>query len=113
MAMWWYSLSSHNLSANSVALFMAKVDKRDGESGCWFWSGSKVDDRYGVLMRRGRSVLAHRFSYTAFVGEIPKGMCVAHRCYVKHCVNPDHLFLATYKENMAHTREGQAGGRDG
>lgn len=42
---------------------------------------------------------AHRVAYEAFKGEIPEGMVVAHACDNKLCVNPDHLWLATHKQN--------------
>lgn len=32
-------------------------------------------------------------------GPIPEGMQVLHRCDVPYCVNPEHLFLGTDKEN--------------
>jgi hypothetical protein len=40
-------------------------------------------------------------AYECFVGEIPDGMLVCHTCDVPKCVNPDHLFLGTSKENAA------------
>jgi hypothetical protein len=36
-----------------------------------------------------------------FVGPIPDDMGICHRCDTPPCVNPDHLFLGTQKDNMA------------
>jgi hypothetical protein len=43
--------------------------------------------------------MAHRFAWLASRGDIPAGMEVCHRCDVTRCVNPDHLFLGTQRDN--------------
>lgn len=68
-------------------------------SGCWLWSGSyKGHMRYGRF-RWSEGSSAHRFSYNFFCGAIPEKMSVLHKCDVTCCVNPDHLFIGTSKDN--------------
>jgi len=70
------------------------------ESGCWLWNGGWNVRGYGKCSRHGKVwAYAHRLFYTHFVGPIPDGACVMHKCDTPPCCNPDHLILGTRHEN--------------
>ena len=68
-------------------------------TGCWIWSGFGLKAGYGRAWMNGRSILAHRVAYGLWVGPIPKGLFVLHRCDNPPCINPDHLWLGTLGDN--------------
>ncbi len=70
-------------------------------SGCWVYTGARIKDNYGVVSIGGRKkLLAHRASYRVFIGLIPIGMHICHRCDNPPCINPLHLFPGTDKDNL-------------
>jgi HNH endonuclease len=96
--------SFRNSSKLPNEAFWEKVKKG---SGCWLWQASFRRDGYGQFWISGRNNAAHRVSWFLTNEEWPK-VCVLHRCDVKACVNPEHLFLGTKKDN---TRDMDAKGR--
>lgn len=77
--------------------FISKL-KRNGE--CLEWTASTDTSGYGLFKVKNKLMKAHRFSYQTFVGEIPDGMYVMHKCDNRICVLPSHLQLGTHQDNM-------------
>lgn len=67
---------------------------------CWEFTGDRDMWGYGRLTVKGKTYRANRLAYEFFVGKIPKGFIVCHRCDNPPCCNPEHLFLGTHADNM-------------
>ena len=94
----------HKMTEADKKRFWDKVDK---SGDCWLWTTGLQTKGYGQFeLNRGKRT-AHRLSYMLCIGPIPTGLLVCHNCNVKHCVNPEHLYLATNQQNC------QDAGKDG
>ena len=82
-----------------VVRFNSKV--KNMENGCIEFTGAKNKDGYGqfYINETIGNVMAHRFSFELSYGKIPEGLIICHKCDNPKCVNIDHLFLGTHKDN--------------
>jgi len=67
--------------------------------GCWNWIGYSANGRYGHLKDGSKRLCAHVLSYEMHKGKVPVGLKILHKCDNGFCVNPNHLFLGTQKDN--------------
>ncbi len=70
------------------------------ETGCIWWVGSTNTQGYGRINVNGKTTAAHRLSYELHNGAIPSGLWVLHACDNPSCVNIEHLFLGTHRDNV-------------
>jgi len=79
-------------------IFLEKI-LVDKNNECWEWQDFRNKNGYGVTCVNSKVKSAHRTSYELFIGEIPKDLQINHKCHNRGCVNPDHLYAGTAKDN--------------
>lgn len=86
-----------------------RIDRSGGPDACWPWTGSTVGRGYGrIRIPNGKLALTHRAAYELWVGPIPTGLFVLHKCDNPPCCNPAHHFLG---DHLANDRDKRAKGR--
>jgi hypothetical protein len=69
-------------------------------SGCWLWTAAVSNRGYGQFYVGSRRVeQSHVAAYQMFIGSIPEGHIIRHRCDTPACVNPQHLLTGTHRDN--------------
>lgn len=91
---------------NNINNFWEKVEKTNS---CWLWREATSLDGYGLFYINGTTEKAHRWIFFYLHPNADKTLFVCHRCDVRNCVNPDHLWLGT---NLDNTRDSIAKGRN-
>jgi hypothetical protein len=79
--------------------FYSQIGDEDAQ-GCWPWAGHGLAAGYGTISVNGRTWLATHLALTISGEDRPKGHYALHRCDNPRCVNPDHLWWGTQRDNM-------------
>lgn len=87
-------MSSYKIDIEERKHFIKESD------GCWIWLKYRDKRGYGHLRRFGKNWLAHRYMYLCTNGDFDRSLNILHKCDNPSCINPDHLFIGTQRDNI-------------
>lgn len=97
-----------DIEQRHLAAFFSRIQLAEFPfGGCWIWSGRLDASGYGLTSFRSNGSVrgAHRWAYLTAIGPIPDGLQIDHLCRTRACVNPLHMEVVTFEENMRRTRK--------
>lgn len=92
--------------------FWRKVDMR-GPNACWEWNGKRNNYGYGIFHITHKRQVAHRVAYEFATGMLIGEFQIDHACHNRACCNPNHLRLATNKQNSENIAGPQRNSKSG
>lgn len=92
--------AKHRLQARTVAERFSDYVLPEPNSGCWLWTGSTDRNGYGQIRLSHQLRMATHIALELCGRTLRKGEHALHRCDVPLCVNPDHLFVGTHRDNV-------------
>lgn len=100
-SLWWYNgdPNKHMRATGNVEARLRWHGWDETPRGCWEFRGPKHRQGYGRIKINNTAELVHRLAYEAWVGPIPEGLIVRHKCDNPPCINPEHLETGTHKDN--------------
>lgn len=95
-------MGKHNLSLMQRVINQSIPEPN---SGCWLWTGACGSSGYPQMTvadektGKRKTIRLNRYM-CAGINDVSPNLSALHKCDVKICVNPDHLYFGDQKQNV-------------